>query len=282
MSNLSTCCICLCVYNNEEGLPKVFNNIIKLKEIFKLNVIVFYDISNDKSLDILYYYKNIFTNMDIIINEKEKTTIRTRNIANARNALLQTIRNKYSDFDYFIMMDSNEYSCVGDIKIQSLKDILIRSDEWDGVSFDRISGYYDTWALSFDPHIYSFFHFKDWRKTVAQMRKDSSILLKNHKETGKELIPIYSAFNGFAIYKTEKFINCSYSDNIDLNLFPHNSIQNQENIVRSNIIDKVTEDCEHRHFHLEAIAKNKAKIRICTNYIFDKVPNPRPGLRGPC
>tara|TARA_Y100000389_G_scaffold195515_1_gene227020 strand:- start:164 stop:460 length:297 start_codon:yes stop_codon:yes gene_type:complete len=98
------------VYNNEEGLPKVFNNIIKLKEIFKLNVIVFYDISNDKSLDILYYYKNIFTNMDIIINEKEKTTIRTRNIANARNALLQTIRNKYSDFDYFIMMDSNEYS----------------------------------------------------------------------------------------------------------------------------------------------------------------------------
>ncbi len=113
MSDFSTCCICcicLCVYNNEEGLPKVFNNIIKLKEIFKLNVIVFYDISNDKSLDILYYYKNIFTNMDIIINEKEKTTIRTRNIANARNALLQTIRNKYSDFDYFIMMDSNEYS----------------------------------------------------------------------------------------------------------------------------------------------------------------------------
>lgn len=42
------------------------------------------------------------------------------------------------------------------------------------------------------------------------------------------------------------------------------------------------DDCEHRHFHLEAIVKNNAKIRISTQSLFKKVENPPKGLRGPC
>ena len=52
-----TCCLCLCVYNNEEGLPRVLENVDKLNEVFDLNVIAFYDKSQDKSLNILGEYR---------------------------------------------------------------------------------------------------------------------------------------------------------------------------------------------------------------------------------
>ena len=155
----SKCCICLCVYNNEYGLPFVLNNIHKLKPVFsKTQILVFYDDSTYDSLQILKEYKNMNDNMEIIINHNDRTNSKTKNIAHARNSLLQLIKQKYNDYEYFIMMDSNEYSCIGDININVLENVLLR-DDWDSISFDREAGYYDTWALSFDPFIYSFFSF---------------------------------------------------------------------------------------------------------------------------
>lgn len=278
----STCCVCFCFYNNEEGLPPALNNIEKLNEIFDLKIIAFDDNSTDKSLTIVQNFANTNKNIEIIVNTQPKHRIRTRNIAGARNALVERIKEKYSHYQYFIMMDTNEYSCIGKIRLEPIREILSRKDEWDSVSFDRISGYYDTWSLSFDPHVYSFFHFNNWREVVAKMREDFSELMETSKKSGQDMIPIYSAFNGFAIYKTEKFIDCKYSDTINLNLFPENSIQKQISIVGYNIKNYLHEDDEHRHFHLEAIAKHQAKIMISTKHIFEKVPNPRPGLRGPC
>ena len=276
------CCLCFCFYNNEEGLPRALSNMNELNAVFDMKIIAYYDYSTDKSLSIVEKYKENHDNIEIIINRNPKHKLRTRNIANARNSLIQRIRDNYANYEYFIMMDTNEYSCVGKIILEPIKEMLLRNDEWDSVSFDRISGYYDTWALSFDPHIYSFFHFENWRDVVEKMREDFNLLLKTSKNSNKDLIPVYSAFNGFAIYKIDKFIECKFSDVINLSLFPENTIKTQVSLVKNNIINNFIGDCEHRHFHLEAIAKNNAKIRICTAYIFDKVPNPRPGLRGPC
>ena len=153
------------------------------------------------------------------------------------------------------MMDSNEYSCIGDINIDVLKESLLLNN-WDSLSFDRAAGYYDTWALSFDPYIYSFFHFSNWGSVVNMMRDEFKNLLKYYKnEKCNELIPVYSAFNGFAIYKTKKFLNCKYSSNIDISLFPPNTINNEEILTKERIIMSKNNDCEHRHFHLEAIQK---------------------------
>jgi len=68
------CIVCLCVYNNEFGLPFVLNNILKIKDVFsKIQILVFYDDSNDKSLEILNNFKEIYGNMEIIIkSEKNK------------------------------------------------------------------------------------------------------------------------------------------------------------------------------------------------------------------
>jgi hypothetical protein len=292
--SIKNSCICLCVYNNEKGLPYVLNNIKKLDNIFNTKILVFYDHSNDKSLSILNDYNNNNNNMEIIINNnkksrtrmglimnnKKKSRARTENIAFARNKLLQLIRDKYNKYEYFIMMDSNEYACVGDIKIDIIKETLSMNN-WDCISFDREAGYYDTWALSFEPYIYSFFHFNNSGHVVSMMRNEFTILLNKYKQSD-ELMPVYSAFNGFAIYKTNKFLNCNYSANIDLSLFPLESIKKEEKLTGESIIFRKTNDCEHRHFHLEAIKKNSALIRISTKSVFSKFENPRSGLRGPC
>ena len=279
------CCVCLCVYNNERGLPAVLNNANKLSVLFKsLKILVFYDHSSDNSLQILNIYNNNFNNMDIKINEKKVSGSSVVNIAYARNGLLQMIKDKYSDYEYFIMMYSNEYSCVGSINIHVISEMLERND-WDSVSFDREAGYYDYWALSYDPFIYSFHHFNtyDFGSLQKKMCDDflkRLALYRNHEAT--QLMPVYSAFNGCALYKTSKFLNCKYSSIIDLNLFDTTMLQKNEELFGTTRSIKMDDDCEHRYFHLESIMKNNAKIRICTKSLFQKVKNPPANLRGSC
>ena len=278
--------ICLSVYNNEFGLPYCLNNIAKLAQCFAtFHIVVFYDESHDHSLHILDDFSlHNPINLTIIVNNNNNTKFadRTANIAFARNALLDYARTRFAHYDYFIMMDTNDYSCIGDIQMDVFKDAIDKRDLWDAISFNRDAGYYDTWALSFDPFIYSFFHFEDWKNVVEKMRIAFNSLLNDYKTNDPDkLIPVYSAFNGFAIYKTSMFLNCSYSSNIELDLFPTDSINKQVELMNVNVIPNLNNDCEHRKFHLEAIKKNDAKIMISTKSLFAKFDNPPPNLRGP-
>ena len=97
---------------------------------------------------------------------------------------------------------------------------------------------------------------------------------KNQGKYDYDLIPVHSAFNGFAIYKTSMFLNCSYSSMIHINLFP-------KHLIRCKIVNDFKNDCEHRKFHLEAIKKNGARIMVSPLSIFYKLPVPNPKLRGP-
>ena len=248
------CVIGLCVYNNEPGLPSVLSNIVKIMEsnlFYKVTVVAFYDNSSDNSYSILETFKNKYESLCadtfkmIIVNNLNGRKIRmdfgsgsnsvtrvldssrTARIALARNGILHVIRglHKRGFFNkYFIMMDSNEYACVGQINILTLCSALERSDEWDSVSFNREAGYYDYWALSYDPYIYSIYHVMNKNETIHNIREDFEKKLKyaNSKNDNKnyDFIPVYSSYDGFAIYKSDKFLNCSYSSNIDIRLFP--------------------------------------------------------------
>jgi hypothetical protein len=273
----------LCVYNNEKGLPNVFSNIIQIikSNIFnRVDIAVFYDKSEDKSLELLEIF-NLKYNIEIIINKSERFTSRTKNIAVARNAILQYIRNN-PIYEYFIMMDSNEYACVGEINTDVIEYVMKRNDEWDSISFDREAGYYDTWALSFDPYIYSPFHCENAEFVIEKMRSKFNNTLDYYKKnTPYKFIEVYSAFNGFAIYKTSVFIECSYSSLIKFDLFPKDILKKQIKITKSKFYKVLDNDCEHRAFHLEAIKKNNARIRICTRSLFSKLPVSNLSLRGP-
>ena len=284
------CCFSICVYNNEEGLPAVLRNIIKLRTLFSdSRVIAAYSSSHDASLSILQAYGVEIlmvppyrqkTQLTFLPTKVTKPTMfnRTARIADARNCLLQHIRQSYSDFEFFAMIDANNYSCVGDVNLASVSSVLQR-DDWDSVSFHREAGYYDMWALSYTPYIYSFMHFTDIQRVVSDMRKHfHDVLMDYITNRPTELIPVYSSFNGFAIYRTPKFLNCSYSDVIHTELLP--DFQEQVRMY-GHPVQILTGDCEHRKFHLEAIRKNGARIRICTQPVFQKLENPPEGLQGP-
>jgi hypothetical protein len=196
---------------------------------------------------------------------------KVENICHARNSLLDILRSDYSEVPYFIMIDSNNYSCVGDINMDVLDGVMGRSD-WDAISFDREAGYYDFWALSYYPFLYSFFHFTDYKVVLGMMQEDFERVLENQKQKNSDdLIVVCSAFNGFSIYRAGFFLNCSYDTTIDFRWFSQRFIQDQQRITGKSIIKFKKFDCEHRKFHLEAIRKNNARIRICVKSLFKAV-----------
>jgi hypothetical protein len=124
-----------------------------------------------------------------------------------------------------------------------------------------INCYYDTWALSKIPYVISCHHFKD----AGQGQRYITNIIK--KTPQYKLIKCLSAFNGFAIYRTKKFINCYYDGRFRIDYIPKKIIE--KNIFYSGgILNTTKEDCEHRHFHIQAVLENNAKIRISPRCLF--------------
>jgi hypothetical protein len=193
-------------------------------------------------------------------------------LALARNTLLRHFRQTYPHFAYYAVMDSNNYACVDPIQTWILKRAMDRRHTWDAISFNRSRGYYDHWALSFDPFIYSFFHFANWREAVAALRENWEQKMASVPEG--EYLRVFSAFNGFAIYKASAFENCQYSSVINPALFPEGSIDRHRQAIgpTNPILSGLSNDCEHRHFHLEAIARSQARIVIDLTPLFVETP----------
>ena len=92
-----------------------------------------------------------------------------------------------------------------------------------------------------------------------------------------QLIPVYSAFCGFAIYRTKKFLDSFYDGKPRLDLIPEYFLN--QNIGTSGQLKPYhwdpngpPQDCEHRSFHLYAVFKNEAKVRISPEIIFPTDP----------
>ena len=200
------CCICGAVKNCGPYLEKVFQNIETIGELFEdYKIIISYDNSTDNSFDFLQQYKITHTNNIIIHHNTEPISqYRTHNIAKARNSCLQIIRTLYPNYEYFIMIDCDDV-CASPINIEPFIYYLTNNSDWDALTFNKVP-YYDTWALSKYPYAFSNMHFKDFHTWGLFIEK----IIKNTPP--KTLISCLSAFNGFAIYKTNKFINCFYDD----------------------------------------------------------------------
>lgn len=260
----SKCCICGTVKNCSPYLEKVLQNIEIIGSQFSdYKIIIAYDDSSDDSLQILQKYKNIHNDNFILhIGTEPLSIYRVQNIANARNKCLEIIRTHFSDYEYFIMIDCDDV-CDKPIKLEYLLYYLNNNEDWDGLTFNK-QPYYDLWALSKYPYSFGCFHFKDWKAWGRYIEK---II---HETPPKTLIPCLSAFNGFGIYKTNKFINCYYDHKPRLDLIPEHLIQENIKVAGNMIyIGKATIiDCEHRSFHLMAKKYNNAQIRIAPEVIF--------------
>jgi hypothetical protein len=266
------CCICGTVKNCAKYLDKVFQNIEKIGTLFTDYVIIlYYDHSQDNTLDKLKNYQTKNNRLIFYVNKSPLSPYRTHNIAKGRNWCVQKVRENFSDFNYFIMMDFDDV-CSQDIKLHVLKKHLYTTN-WDAISFNK-SNYYDIWGLSIKPYIVSYRHFNNMSNSSVNIKNYITQLLNRLPKN--KLLRCCSAFNGFSIYRSNIFKYCVYDGRLRLDLIPKNLIQNHQlilrdkiRLVRNGIVEgTINEDCEHRSFHLQAINKYNAKIFISPEILF--------------
>ena len=273
------CYVCGCVLNCAPYLPSVFKNIKTLSQCFdECTILIFYDRSTDNSLEILTDAKNTAGfKMEILLNDTEMSEVRTTNIMNARNSIMAHIKGAADpSYEYFIMMDMDDVSCrLAPQAPLILQRFLANHREWDCLSFHR-KDYYDIWALSVAPYSVSCWNFLDTStnsRRSAVLEIQDYIAARLNSLPPNTLIACQSAFNGFAIYKKEMFINCTYNNRIDDNVRMvggQAAIDRQELAQRKIFINTDGYDCEHRHFHFQSILQNKSRIRISSAIVFDE------------
>ena len=278
--NNSSIYITGCVMNCEKYLDNIYKIIKSIGKLFKDYKIIFsYDNSSDETLGKLEDLQREDNKIIILRNNNRMSTIRTENISNARNLIIEKIREiNEDDYKYFIMMDMDDVCCKK-FNINVLKKYIINDSRWDSLSFNR-SYYYDIWALSYDPYVISCWHYY---KTHNENRDFINNVIRPHFEKkinslkNDELLDVYSAFGGFSIYKTDKFINSYYhwiAKDI-LELIPDNlSFNNVEqcDFVEPCILNNESKkifDCEHRFFHLYAKKDSKVKIKVSPYFLFE-------------
>ena len=269
--------ICGCARNVEKYLKNIFHNITLITNLFDdYHIIIHYDDSNDDTLDVLKSFNIHFQDkMTLIIGNNKLTNIRTQNIANARNDILKKII-KFDDdrFEYFIMMDMDDV--CSDKLNKNVLDNYLQYERygnplpWDALSFNRII-YYDLWALSIHPYGFSCNHYDNTHKVKNHMihflkEQLGKVVLKN---PNAGLLPCISAFNGFAIYRKNKFINVKYEWNVHktLIIYPRENIDKMSRALFEQPISR-HDDCEHRYFHIRASQLNKARICISPLCLF--------------
>lgn len=256
-----------CVYRCANHLDRVFDNISLLIKFFNdYRIVIAYDESPDKSLSILERYEkklNMF-----VLKGKKQSKIRTQNICNARNKILDWIRNQEFKATYMIMLDFDDV-CAKPMNLDVLDDAFKNEKLWDSISFHRDKNYYDIWALSFYPYFISCFH---WDKPPVLFIKKKITSVLNYLPTDN-YFQVYSAFNGFAIYKLELFLYSHYEWEIHKSMafLTDEMIQENKNALKNICemdIKKYSNDCEHRYFHFKAVFEHDAKIVISPKFLF--------------
>ena len=87
------CCICGPVKNCAPYLSKVLDNMEKIGSLFdEYSILIYYDHSTDNTLSILQSYQLKNPNLSICVNNHKLTPFRTHNIASARNACLNYVK----------------------------------------------------------------------------------------------------------------------------------------------------------------------------------------------
>ena len=275
--------LCFCVRNCGIYLPKIFNNIENLKKELKKNFNVYsvfvYDNCSDNSEKLLEKYKNNSNNV-IIRNKENNSEMRTVRIAKARNTLLEIIYNELINIEFHIMIDAD------DINIFQWDYSLINkylnnfdNDDWDSISFN-CTNYYDIWPLLFDNFRFQVFGFnKNSDKVLLLMLKSILLKLENSKTNS---IEVMSAFNGFAIYKTNRFKKFRYDGTYKgyVKLLNKKDIESTIKFLKKTydlkvhgvdvLLDENSSQCkikenkectEHLYYHLSALKEGR-KIKI--------------------
>lgn len=200
--------ICGICQNIENAVPYDIENIEKIGSHFTdYAVIIYENNSKDRTSTLLQKWAKKNNRVTFISERVPRLKLppdRIEKISRARNIVLAHARDpKYADFKYLIMADL-DFEAPWPIK--SILESLDLPFEWDCVTANGVRDngiYYDRYALR-----YSDF------PLGPELLGDNWWLSENIPKLcfkNDEFIPVYSAFGGLAIYKTDSILPFSYS-----------------------------------------------------------------------
>ena len=276
--------LCFCVRNCEQYLEGIFKNIESIKTLpVNIYCIFIYDNCKDNSAVLLKNYETQHTN--VIVKEiQNKSPYRTLRISKARNTCLGIIYNHLKMIQYHIMIDCDDVCCnPWDLNVLSNTLNNVDNDDWDSISFNR-DYYYDIWALMFDA-----FNHHCWgygmnsRKVIEIMRSE---IVNKLKTSTTNSIQVISAFNGFCIYKTDKFKDVRYEGlyyNLRQLITEYEVVTTIQYLKKYGVTIKLdmnpnNECCEHLFYNLSAHKKG-CKNKISKFNIVSSPPIPIQPIR---
>ena len=249
-----------------------------------------YDNCTDNSPRLLREYQDTRTNV-IVRRIENPSTLRTVRIAKARNTCLEEVY-KLPNVQYHMMIDSDDVVC-GNWNIDLLRSYVDGSgdDDWDCMSFDK-DFYYDIWALLFDDfkhHCWGFSSEPQSARVVEAMREE---IKQRLNDADNDSIEVMSAFNGFAIYKTQRFRGFKYdgTGSSFMTLFSDDERAHLEAMllskhrIRSECV-LTDESCEHLYYHVKAfksgrkIKVSKSRVAVETRDFYNNTVEPQDRTR---
>ena len=190
-------------------LPATIERIEKLGDRFAdYRVVVYENDSKDATLSLLHRWAMVNHRVNVLselrhdpVNLPIRCLQRARRMAYYRNQCRQFTLDRFSDYDYMIVVDM-------DIKGGWLIDGVANTfghDDWDFVGsngilqkfklFYRLTRQYDAWAYR---HLGSYDAIEP--RTVNRM----------HWQQGESMHPVYSCFGGLGVYRMEAIASCEY------------------------------------------------------------------------
>jgi len=275
---------CCPVRNCGKYLSSIFKNIglLKANPKYKISSVFAYDHCRDNSAELLLEYQKTDPHNIYVKNIENNNVLRTARIATARNACIDVVYNELKNVDYHIMIDCDDVNIYKwDVELLDKYFRNFDNDDWDCISFKR-NQYYDVWALLIDNYRHQCWGFGPYsRKAVSLMKKYVNGKLREARIKGKNSIECLSAFQAFAIHKTNKFKNIRY-DGFYSNVKKLITDEERASTFKmfrekhgceiyehdgSRILDnkkgcKEECCCEHIFYNVSATRKNKCKIKI--------------------
>jgi len=260
--------LCFCVRNCEKYLDNIFTNVglINTLDVNVFSIFIYDNCSDNSGRKLEEYQQN---NNNVIVRTIENTSkYRTERIAKARNTCLDIVYTELSNISFHIMIDCDNV-CSPKWNIDVINNYLhnFDNDNWDCISFFR-DNYYDIWALMFDDFKHHCWGFGNKSSNVVRIMQ--KCIVDKIQKSESNSIEVMSAFNGFCIYKTDKFkglyYDGLYSNCKDL-LTEEDRINTIHAFTKYNLSVEVktqVECCEHLFYNLSAFHKGcKIKISKC-------------------
>jgi hypothetical protein len=260
--------ICGCTKNSASYIYRNLENLYAIKPLFSLCHFVLYENdSHDDTVSTLQRFKENHSDFAYIseknvaqrIQCNQSLQLRPQIIAHGRNTLLQYVSQMNIDFDYLIMVDTDDV--IVRLKPDQFQYIFQHdTSSWDALFANCLGKYYDIWALRIGENVFDReVHGQIWNRCIdydcwemaAKMRNIQIYVYNNQKtiQVYMPLIRVDSAFGGLGIYKYDKIRDCKYSA-----------------IVNGRL------RCEHVEFHRQMAEKNNARMFICPKFLLNCQP----------